>query len=205
MAKWTLPILCLVGIVLLLLPEFLAPAQRENSPRFPGPPPMDWRTASMDKNGDNQITLAEAQSERPEITAEEFKLRDSNGDGVWSSTDRRWSVRTMAGRRSYEEVDKNSDGKITLDEYTAACQEEFKNLDADTDGGIILEEWPSRFGGPGFGGMRPWAPPPEGFVGGPPPGIPMGEPGRPGPSGFMPDQNAPSTPASEPEGAGLQQ
>ena len=179
MAKWTLPFLCLVGIVLLLLPEFFAPAQRENSPQFFGAPPMDWRGLSMDKNNDEQVTLAEAQAVRPELTVEDFKVRDINADGVWTSEDRRWALRTLAGRRRLEEIDSSMDGKITMEEYLQACQEEFKVLDSDADGGIVAEEWPRRFfpSGPGMAGVRTWEFPPQGPGGGPPPELPPAVPG----------------------------
>lgn len=185
MAKWTLPFLCLVGIVLLLLPEFFAPAQRNNSPQFFGAPPVDWRLLSMDKNNDEQVTMAEAQSVRPELTVDDFKVRDINGDGVWTSDDRRWALRTLAGRRRLEEIDTSMDGKITMEEYLQACQEEFKVLDSDADGGIVAEEWPRRFypGGPGMAGVRTWETPPQGFQEGQPPSLPP-TPAVPAESGF---------------------
>ncbi len=188
MAKWTLPVLCLVGMILLLLPEFLAPAQRDSGPPFAGGPAMDWWITSMDKNEDGQVTLAEAQSEHPGLTVENFKFRDFNGDGVWTSEDRWRGFRSLTGRRRIEDIDKNLDGKVSMDEYTAASQEEFKVLDLDADGGIVQEEWPRRFwGGPGMAGVRPWGIPLEGPDGGPPPGPPPGVPGEASPPGFTPE------------------
>ncbi len=193
MAKWTLPVLCLVGMVVLLLPEFFSQSVMNGGIQPPGPPRMDWRLSMMDPNGDGSVTLAEAQSVRPEITAEDFKMRDTNGDGVWNAQDRRGSYRTMAGRRSMEEVDKNSDGKVTLEEYVTACQEEFKTLDVDSDGGIIEGEWPRRFfpGPPPMAGLGPWGPPLEGPQAGPPPGPPPGdEMENQPPAGFPPGVKA---------------
>lgn len=201
MGKWTLPVLCLVGMGLLLLPEFFA--EKESLPLPSGPPQIDWRIAAMDQNSDGKVTLEEAQTVRPEMTAEDYKLRDYNGDGIWTMDDRRPGYRTMAGRQRLEEIDTNSDGKVSLDEYTTACEREFKILDSDADGGISSDEWPRR--GPGMVGARPWGPssddpnrmqlmgppfggfreggpPPFGPDGveppGPPPGEPMGVEGQ---------------------------
>lgn len=154
------------ALLLLLMPS--ASAQGGQGPR--GHDPL----AAMDANKDGKVTFEEAQAADPNMTADMFKKRDTNGDGVWTREDRPGMMHP-----SPEALDPDKDGKVTRAEYDAAwatvLDERFKQLDADKSGALSKEELAKeqmgRPGGPGGpdGGMPP-----------PPPGAePSADKGRP--------------------------
>lgn len=185
-------------LVLLLIPA--ASAQGGQGPR--GRDPL----TAMDANKDGKVTLEEAQAADPNMTAEAFKQRDTNGDGVWSKDDRPPMMEP-----SSEALDPDKDGQVTQAEYdtawTAFLYERFGQLDTDKDGALSKEELAKQMarpmGGPGGpGGPGGGTPPPEagaqqsGVKNGPPQGGgPGGGPMAPSEEALDPNQDGSVTQA----------
>lgn len=80
----------------------------------------DARFQDLDKNGDGFIDAAELAASHDEMIAYEIK-------------------------KTMHRLDKDKDGKLTKDEYTARAKERFANLDLDGDGKITAADLPPGF------------------------------------------------------------
>lgn len=93
--------------------------------------------------GDNAWTREEMKAK----VEERFKERDANGDGV---LDEKELAASHTGRVEYYQkkamhrLDKDNDGKVSLDEYTKKSKDRFSSLDLNSDGKITLEDLPPR-------------------------------------------------------------
>ncbi len=96
----------------------------------------------LDTDGDGALSLAEIQIKRPGLTAEQFALMDSNGDGVLSRDER------PRGRRHGAKMDTNGDGNVDLAEFQAVrpgmTADKFAQLDVNNDGLLSEDERPRR-------------------------------------------------------------
>lgn len=118
-----------------------------------------------DTNGDQLISLQEFLSERAEQTIRQFEHRDSDGDGLLSSTDTgprhralnpaidiaefRACIAENGGNPDLEEdpfsaSDSNGDGSVSKDEFyafsEARAMEQFDRIDADGNDQLTAEE-----------------------------------------------------------------
>jgi len=86
------------------------------------------RFENMDENGDGNLSTAEYESAREAA----FDQRDANGDGVIDASER--------GRGRGRMDDSAGDGR-TKDEFLASANERFSELDADSNGEVSLDEY----------------------------------------------------------------
>ncbi len=118
-----------------------------------------------DTNNDGVISLAEFLSERAEQAVRQFEHRDTDGDGLLSSTDTgprhralnpaidiaefRACIAENGGNPDLEEdpfsaADANADGSISKDEFYAhnetRANEQFARIDTNADGQLSAEE-----------------------------------------------------------------
>lgn len=93
----------------------------------------------MDANGDQAVTLDEAQT----FAAARFTSMDSNGDGVVDRAERR-QMRGGRGAERFARLDTDGDGLISKAEMTAQrgerAEKRFAKLDQNADGFISSEE-----------------------------------------------------------------
>ncbi len=129
----------------------------------------------LDQDADGKLTRAEFQNpparksqantdagagrfaaaRSPERRQRMFDLYDRNGDGVIEKTEFETALseeRDYRRRRALHVLDRDSDGKVTLEEYTADARARFLRLDLDRDGRITpsdlspmaRRQWTSR-------------------------------------------------------------
>jgi Ca2+-binding EF-hand superfamily protein len=117
---------------------------------------MDRLLVRLDGNGDGKVTKAEFNGDRPEgrglrggRAAErrqlQFSFYDRNADGIIEKVEYeagRAEEAEFAKRRRLHALDRNSDGKVTLEEYTADARFRFVRLDLDRDGRITAADMP---------------------------------------------------------------
>lgn len=120
----------------------------------------------LDRDADGRVTSAEYQAgpaaqpepgkatfnryrfrraPSPERRAEMWRLFDRNGDGSIDSQEfeaARAEEAEYKRRRALHLLDRDSDGKITLDEFTADQRARFVRLDLDGDGRITPSDLP---------------------------------------------------------------
>lgn len=80
-----------------------------------------------------------------ERTDARFKDLDKNGDGFIDAAELAASHDAMLAyqvKKTLHRLDKDKDGKLTKDEYTARTKERFANLDLDGDGKITAADLP---------------------------------------------------------------
>lgn len=188
---------------------FAALAQAADEPA----PPRPEHAAlfkKLDADGDGQITKEEIPEEQRRLLERLISNHDGNKDGKLSASElsaglsedrprgdapapggpggmRRPDGGQFNPEEFFKRLDRNSDGKVTVDEMPEDRRENFKQMlsrvDDNKDGAASLDEFKKGFGGPRPGEPgRPNNPQP-GQPGQPPrPGEPNrpGEPGRPG-------------------------
>lgn len=88
-----------------------------------------------------------------ERSAEHFKRLDTNGDGAIDAADFKARSDERAAwetKRRMHVLDKDSDGKVTVEEFTARARQRFGDLDLDRNGKLGSEDMPPwRKGGKG--------------------------------------------------------
>lgn len=186
------------------LPAFASAADEPAAPK----PEHAALFKKLDADGDGQITKDEVPEEQRRLLERLIANHDGNKDGKLSAAEFSAGLsedrprgdapppgapgRPGAGGQGFspeeffKRIDRNGDGKVTLDEFPEERRENFKQMlaraDEDKDGAATLEEFKKGFGGPGAGAPgRPTNP----QAGNPQPGNPPqpgrpGEPGRPG-------------------------
>lgn len=92
-----------------------------------------------DVNNDPVLTFEELSAVNPDLTQEQFNLRDKNSDGVLTRADRLMKPRQGHGLRwRGGEADTNGDGVVTFEELAAVrpalTQEKFNMRDKNGDG-----------------------------------------------------------------------
>lgn len=119
---------------------------------------MERLLVRVDGNGDGKVTRTEFDGDRPEEgrrgsrsqrVAERrqllFSFYDRNGDGVIEKAEYeagRAEEIEFGKRRRLHALDRNGDGKVTLEEYTADARFRFLRLDLDRDGRITAADLP---------------------------------------------------------------
>jgi Ca2+-binding EF-hand superfamily protein len=112
----------------------------------------------LDGNADGKLTRAEFDADRSETnrrgsrserTAERrqllFSFYDRNGNGVVEKAEYeagRAEEIEFGKRKRLHALDRNGDGKVTLEEYTADARFRFLRLDLDRDGRITAADLP---------------------------------------------------------------
>ncbi|MCU0953211.1 MAG: hypothetical protein MUC37_01070 [Hyphomicrobium sp.] len=112
----------------------------------------------LDGNGDGKVTRAEFDAGRPEDAGRSsrsermadrrkllFSFYDRNGDGVIEKAEfeaGRAEEIEFGRRKRLHSLDRNGDGKVTLEEYTADARFRFLRLDLDRDGRITAVDLP---------------------------------------------------------------
>jgi len=182
-------------------PAFVSAADEPAAPK----PEHAAMFKKLDADGDGQITKDEVPEEQRRLLERLIANHDGNKDGKLSAAEFSAGLsedrprgdapppgapgRPGAGGQGFsaeeffKRIDRNGDGKVTLDEFPEERRENFKQMlaraDEDKDGAATLEEFKKGFGGPGAGAPgRPSNP----QAGNPQPGNPPqpGQPGRPG-------------------------
>lgn len=128
-------------------------------PMGPGGPLME-KIREADKDGDGKVTFEEISASMPQVTQEQFKQFDRNGDGVLSAQDR--GPGPM--RELFDKADADKSGTVTFEELKAAkpdvTQEQFKQWDRNGDGTLSPDDRPAG-PGPGPAPGTPAAPAPN--------------------------------------------
>lgn len=140
-----------------LTPEDRPASGPVGRPMGPGGPLME-KIREADKDGDGKVTFEEISAAMPQVTQEQFKQFDRNGDGVLSAEDR--GPGPM--REIFEKADADKSGTVTFEELKAAkpdvTQEQFRQWDRNGDGTLSPADRPA---GPGPAAGTPAAPTPK--------------------------------------------
>ena len=166
-------IFLLCGILVLGLADS---ARAKGTSKQPDTPPRTSPTFSaLDKNQDGRLTLDEFKAGFPDLanSEETFKSLDKNGDGVLSldeykagypdpvpppkpgkggkngNSGKKAQAKPDAAKakKLFAKLDKNGDGKLSLDEFKAAYpkianpEATFKSIDTNHDGFLSLSEF----------------------------------------------------------------
>ncbi len=109
--------------------------------------PMLDMLKKADTDNDGKVTFEEMKAIRPQMTKEQFDMRDRNKDGVLTAAD------FPSPADLFKEADKDGDGKVIFEEMNAVRplpKERFDMMDKNKDGVLTPDEMRM---GPRPGGM----------------------------------------------------